>query len=117
MAEEGFTTRTMGASGATELWRHLADADAVAAALDWLEAEGWLRGIVVGGGSHGGRSSTAYRINPKIPNAVTRLLPMLPNGGFDSNVSTPARSRKISMNRRSLVSAVMAVPKPVRSRI
>lgn len=48
-------------------WRYLSTDDAVMAALDWLEDEGWLLGQEIGGDGPGtGRRTVRYVINPKI---------------------------------------------------
>ena len=48
-------------------WRHLTTDEAVKAAIDWLEDEGWLQGYKVGGtGPGSGQPTLLYLINPKI---------------------------------------------------
>lgn len=47
-------------------WRYLTTADAVQAALDWLEDEHWIRGLREGYGQGSGKSPWRYSINPKI---------------------------------------------------
>ncbi|TCO82995.1 uncharacterized protein DUF3987 [Plasticicumulans lactativorans] len=57
-------------------WRSLTTDESVQAALDWLEAEDWLRGDEVGGtGPGSGRRTVRYAINPKV------LKPCKPGGG------------------------------------
>lgn len=52
-------------------WRSLTTDEAVRAALDWLEDEGWLRSIETGGNNrNSGRRTTRYLINPKIAKAT-----------------------------------------------
>ena len=59
---EGFTARDV----RRNQWRYLTNDDAVQAALDWLEDEGWLRAVEVGGTGQGtGRRTWRYSINPK----------------------------------------------------
>ncbi|MCX7902251.1 MAG: YfjI family protein, partial [Burkholderiaceae bacterium] len=61
--EDGFTLRDV----RRNQWRHLTTDQAIQAALDWLEDEGWLRGDVSGGtGPGSGRRTVRYRINPAI---------------------------------------------------
>ena len=51
-------------------WRNLTSDEAVQAALDWLEDEGWLRADEVGGTGPGrGRRTWRYCINPKAAKA------------------------------------------------
>lgn len=60
---EGFTARDV----RRNQWRNLTTDEAVQAALDWLEDEGWLSGKSVGGDGPGsGRRTTRYAINPKL---------------------------------------------------
>ncbi|WP_428419295.1 YfjI family protein [Parachlamydia sp.] len=48
-------------------WRNLTTDDAVKAAIDWLEDEGWLQSYKVGGtGPGSGQPTTRYTINPKV---------------------------------------------------
>lgn len=59
----GFTSRDV----RRNQWRYLTTEDAVQAALDWLEDEGWLRANEVGGTGPGtGRRTYRYDINPKL---------------------------------------------------
>lgn len=59
---EGFTARDV----RRNQWRSLTADEAVQAALDWLEDEGWLRSEEVGGtGPGSGRRTARYAINPK----------------------------------------------------
>lgn len=60
--DDGFTARDV----RRHQWRHLTADDAVRAALDWLEDEGWLRGQDVNGPGHAGRPTILYRINPAV---------------------------------------------------
>jgi hypothetical protein len=60
--QDGFTARDV----RRNQWRSLTTDEAVQAALDWLEDEGWLRGEEVGGAGPGtGRRTRRYSINPK----------------------------------------------------
>ncbi|MGH8502881.1 MAG: DUF3987 domain-containing protein [Gammaproteobacteria bacterium] len=61
-------------------WRYLTTGDAVRAALDWLEDEGWLRGFCDNKGQASGKSSWCYEINPKI-------LQMSKQGAANADVS------------------------------
>ena len=54
-------------------WRFLSSDDAVQAALDWLEDDGWLWSYDVGGGQGMGRRTVRYLINPKAANKGTPL--------------------------------------------
>jgi phage/plasmid primase-like uncharacterized protein len=47
-------------------WHYLTTDGAVQAALDWLEDESWMKSYEAGIGTHGGRRTLAYRINPKL---------------------------------------------------
>ncbi len=59
---DGFTARDV----RRHQWRSLTTDEAVQAALDWLEDEGWLRAEEVGGTGPGtGRRTYRYIINPK----------------------------------------------------
>lgn len=59
---DGFTARDV----RRNQWRSLTTDEAVQAALDWLEDEGWLRSDEVGGAGPGtGRRTWRYFINPK----------------------------------------------------
>ena len=59
---DGFTARDV----RRNQWRNLTNDEAVQAALDWLEDEGWLRAEVAGGVGPGtGRRTWRYFINPK----------------------------------------------------
>ena len=59
---DGFTARDV----RRNQWRSLTTDEAVQAALDWLEDEGWLRAEEVGGTGPGtGRRTYRYVINPK----------------------------------------------------
>jgi len=58
---DGFTARDV----RRNQWRSLTTDEAVQAALDWLEDEGWLQAKEAGTGTRGGRPTLAYRINPK----------------------------------------------------
>lgn len=59
---DGFTARDV----RRNQWRSLTTDEAVQAALDWLEDEGWLRADEVGGAGPGtGRRTWRYFINPK----------------------------------------------------
>lgn len=67
--QDGFTARDV----RRNQWRSLTTDDAVQAALDWLEDEGWLRADKVGGAGPGsGRRTCRYSINPKIDMARKR---------------------------------------------
>ena len=60
---EGFTARDV----RRNQWRSLTTEDAVLAALDWLEDEGWLRAEEVGGTGPGtGRRTYRYVVNPQL---------------------------------------------------
>lgn len=60
--QDGFTARDV----RRNQWRSLTTDEAVQAALDWLEDEGWLRAEEVGGSGPGtGRRTWRYSINPK----------------------------------------------------
>ena len=66
---DGFTARDV----RRNQWRSLTSDEAVQAALDWLEDEGWLRASEVGGTGPGtGRRTRRYAINQKINN-VSKL--------------------------------------------
>jgi phage/plasmid primase-like uncharacterized protein len=59
----GFTARDV----RRHQWKYLTTDEAVQAALNWLEDEGWLQANEVGGsGPGGGRRTSRYNINPKI---------------------------------------------------
>ncbi|MGC1878840.1 MAG: DUF3987 domain-containing protein [Rhabdochlamydiaceae bacterium] len=59
----GFTARDV----RRNQWRYLTTDEAVQAALNWLEDEGWLQVNEVGGSGPGsGRRTSRYNINPKI---------------------------------------------------
>ena len=58
---DGFTARDV----RRNQWRYLTADEAVQAALDWLEDEGWLRVEKAGTGAQGGRPTRSYRVNPK----------------------------------------------------
>lgn len=58
---DGFTAREV----RRNQWKHLTTDDVVTAALDWLEAEHWLRSEEVGGNGPG-RRTYRYIINPKV---------------------------------------------------
>lgn len=61
--QDGFTARDV----RRNQWRSLTTDEAVQAALDWLEDEGWLRAEEVGGAGPGtGRRTWRYSINPKV---------------------------------------------------
>lgn len=63
---DGFTARDV----RRNQWRSLTSDEAVQAALDWLEDEGWLRAEEVGGTGPGtGRRTWRYSINPKAAKA------------------------------------------------
>jgi uncharacterized protein DUF3987 len=63
---DGFTARDV----RRNQWRYLTTDEAVQAALDWLEDEGWLHSEAVGGTGPGtGRRTWRYRINPKATRA------------------------------------------------
>ena len=63
---DGFTAREV----RRNQWRNLTTDEAVQAALDWLEDEGWLRSDEVGGAGPGtGRRTRRYRINPRATKA------------------------------------------------
>lgn len=51
-------------------WRYLTTGDAVQAALDWLEDEGWLHGYRAVKGQAAGKSPWCYAINPKILESI-----------------------------------------------
>jgi hypothetical protein len=60
--EDGFTARDV----IRNQWRYLTNDEAVGAALDWLEDEGWIRGLSTGGtGPGSGRKTLRYIVNPK----------------------------------------------------
>jgi hypothetical protein len=60
--QDGFTARDV----RRNQWRSLTTDEAVQAALDWLEDEGWLRANEVGGAGPGsGRRTWRYFINPQ----------------------------------------------------
>lgn len=64
---DGFTARDV----RRNQWRNLTSDEAVQAALDWLEDEGWLRADEVGGAGPGtGRRTWRYFINPKTAKAA-----------------------------------------------
>ncbi len=64
--ENGFTSREV----RRKQWRSLNTESAVHAALDWLEADGWLRSESRGGtGPGSGRQTLRYSINPAIKGA------------------------------------------------
>lgn len=59
--EEGFTARDVLRSQ----WRYLTTDEAVTAALEWLEDEGWVKGFPTGGtGPGSGRKTYKYLVNP-----------------------------------------------------
>jgi hypothetical protein len=61
--QDGFTARDV----RRNQWRNLTTDDAVQAALDWLEDEGWIRGASTGGTGPGtGRRTTRYQIHPDL---------------------------------------------------
>ena len=60
--EDNFTARDV----RRHQWRYLVSGDAVQAALDWLEDEGWLRSKDIDGGARGGRPTRQYSINPRV---------------------------------------------------
>lgn len=61
--QDEFTARDV----ARNQWRYLTSSEAVQAALNWLEDEGWLRSMEVGGTGPGtGRRTQRYSINPKV---------------------------------------------------
>ncbi|MGH6634621.1 MAG: DUF3987 domain-containing protein, partial [Gammaproteobacteria bacterium] len=63
---DGFTARDV----RRNQWRYLTTDEAVSAALDWLEDEGWLRSEETGGAGPGtGRRTSRYSINPKVKKA------------------------------------------------
>jgi phage/plasmid primase-like uncharacterized protein len=47
-------------------WRYLTADEAVQAALDWLEDEGWVRSRKAGSGGKGGRPTYRYEVNPAV---------------------------------------------------
>lgn len=62
--QPGFTARDV----RRNQWRSLCSDEAVQAALEWLEDEGWLRAEECGGtGAGSGRRTLRYTINPAIP--------------------------------------------------
>lgn len=64
----GFTARDV----RRHQWRYLTTDEAVQAALNWLEDEGWLQANEVGGSGPGsGRRTSRYNINPKIKQVDT----------------------------------------------
>lgn len=64
---DGFTAREV----RRNQWRYLTTDEAVNAALDWLEDEGWLRSIDSGGTGPGtGRRTSRYFINPAVMGQV-----------------------------------------------
>lgn len=64
---DGFTARDV----RRNQWRYLTSEEAVQAALDWLEDEGWLHGEEVGGtGPGAGRRTWRYSINPQAVKAA-----------------------------------------------
>lgn len=60
--ESGFTARDV----RRNQWRYLTSDEAVRAALDWLEADGWIARIEPHADPKGGRPTVAYDINPAI---------------------------------------------------
>ena len=61
--QDGFTARQV----RRNRWRYLTTDDAVTAALEWLEEDGWLRSTEVGGtGPGSGRRTYRYTINPAL---------------------------------------------------
>ncbi len=59
----GFTARDV----LRNQWRYLTTAEAVDAAIEWLEDEGWLIGLPTGGNGPGsGRKTYRYTVNPKV---------------------------------------------------
>ena len=63
MPPDGFTARDV----RRNQWRHLTADEAVRAALDWLEGEGWVRRERTPESTTGGRPTVRYRINPALP--------------------------------------------------
>jgi hypothetical protein len=59
---DGFTARDV----RRNRWQYLSGSEAVRAALDWLEDEGWLRAEKAGTCAQSGRPTRSYRINPKV---------------------------------------------------
>ncbi len=60
---DGFTARDV----ARKNWQDVNQPDAIKAALEWLEDEGWLRAYEDGGSGPGsGRRTVRYLINPKV---------------------------------------------------
>lgn len=57
---DGFTAREV----RRHQWRHLTTGDAVDAALEWLEAAGWLKMAAAPAAPHGGRPTARFYINP-----------------------------------------------------
>ena len=65
----GFTARDV----RRNQWKYLTTDEAVQAALNWLEDEGWLQANEVGGSGPGsGRRTFRYNINPKIKQMGTQ---------------------------------------------
>nr|VFJ59759.1 MAG: Protein of unknown function (DUF3987) [Candidatus Kentron sp. FW] len=61
--QDGFTARDV----RRNQWRYLTSDEAVQAALDWLEDEGWLRVGKIGGTGPGtGRRTKRFSINPRV---------------------------------------------------
>jgi CRISPR/Cas system-associated protein Csm6 len=63
MLADGFTMRDV----RRNQWRHLSADEAIRAALDWLEGEGWVRPEATAENPAGGRPTVRYRINPALP--------------------------------------------------
>jgi hypothetical protein len=76
---DGFTAREV----RRKRWRHLSTESAVNAALECLEAEGWIHAMPSAAGANG-RHTTRYLINPEISQtsgctaAVADETPVLP---------------------------------------
>ena len=63
MLPDGFTMRDV----RRNQWRHLTADEAIRAALDWLEGDGWVRREAAAATPAGGRPTMRYRINPALP--------------------------------------------------
>lgn len=71
-------------------WRYLASDDAVLAALDWLEDDGWLLGQEIGGeGPGSGRRTVRYVINPKISGKAGSTAPVFEDGDVPEPLPLP----------------------------
>ena len=80
---DGFTARDVQRPG----WCRLTNAEAVRAALEWLEDEGWVRPEKATT-AQGGRPTLVYRINPKV--AITGNDAKVPDSMTDPIQDRPA---------------------------